>query len=99
MEEKSINKLDMMKKIHAELADIYYRKNQDYGDSFGESFEQLGLISAVTRILDKTNRLVNLSSGKDQHVNDESIEDTLMDLANYSVMTLIELRKHHNLDK
>lgn len=66
------------------------RKNQDYGDSFGETFQKLGLISAVTRIADKTNRLQSLCVNK-QNVKDESIKDTLMDLANYAIMTLIEL--------
>lgn len=69
---------------------MYTRKNHDYGDSFGETFKKLGLISAVTRISDKVNRLVSLST-KDAKV-DESLEDTLLDLASYSVMTLIELR-------
>ena len=69
---------------------MYSRKNHDYGDSFGETFKKLGLISAVTRISDKVNRLVSLST-KDAKV-DESLEDTLLDLASYSVMTLIELR-------
>lgn len=69
---------------------MYSKKNRDYGDSFGETFKKFGLISAVIRISDKVNRLVSLST-KDAEV-DESIEDTLLDLASYSVMTLIELR-------
>ena len=46
--------------ICAELNDIYHRKNADYGDSFGETFRKLGIISAVTRITDKVNRLHSL---------------------------------------
>nr|WP_081466694.1 DUF1599 domain-containing protein [Peptoanaerobacter stomatis] len=71
---------------------IYRAKNNDYGDSFGETFKKLGLISAVTRISDKTNRLQSLCVNK-QQVKDESIKDTLMDLANYAIMTLIELEE------
>lgn len=77
-------------KICEELNEIYVNKNHDYGDSFGETFRKLGIVSAVTRITDKTNRLQSLCK-KEQKVNDESIRDTLMDLANYAIMTIIEL--------
>jgi len=40
---------------------------------------------------DKMNRIISLTTKKNQKVNDESIADTLMDLASYSIMTLIEL--------
>lgn len=84
-------KTDQFKNIVDDLLFIYMNKNHDYGDSFGDTFKKLGIISAVTRITDKTNRLISLSA-KEARVNDESIEDTLMDLANYAIMTLIELR-------
>lgn len=84
-------KTGQFKKIADELLSIYIDKNHDYGDSFGDTFQKLGIISAVTRITDKTNRLISLST-KEARVNDESIEDTLMDLANYAIMMLIELR-------
>lgn len=77
-------------KICEELNEIYVNKNNDYGDSFGETFRKLGIISAVTRITDKTNRLQSLCRNQ-QKVNDESIRDTLMDLANYAIMTIIEI--------
>ncbi|HSH51625.1 MAG TPA: nucleotide modification associated domain-containing protein, partial [Bacteroidales bacterium] len=71
---------------------IYQAKNNDYGDSFGETFKKLGIISAVTRITDKTNRLQNLCTN-DRKVEDETTLDTLYDLANYSIMTVIELEE------
>lgn len=77
-------------KICEKLNEIYINKNHDYGDSFGETFRKLGIVSAVTRITDKTNRLQSLCR-KQQRVSDESIRDTLMDLANYAIMTIIEL--------
>ena len=42
------------------------------------------------RLEDKLNRLKSLLK-KESLVTDEKIEDTLMDLANYAIMTLIEL--------
>ena len=88
-----VDKAERHKEIAEELNAIYIFKNHDYGDSFGETFKKLGIISAVTRIADKTNRLVNLSVNERQ-VEDESIEDTLRDLANYAILTLIELEIH-----
>ncbi|AUN20028.1 hypothetical protein RSJ22_00390 (plasmid) [Clostridium botulinum] len=84
------NKPEKHKQICEELNKIYKAKNHDYGDSFGETYKKLGIISAVTRITDKVNRLQSLCT-KEQKVKDESIKDTLRDLANYSIMTLIEM--------
>ena len=76
--------------ICKEMNEIYFAKNADYGDSFSETFNKLGLISAITRISDKTNRLQSLCR-KEAVVKDETIRDTLLDLANYAIMTAIEL--------
>lgn len=91
-----MNKIDMHKDICNELNDTYTKKNHDYGDSFSETFNKLGIISAVTRITDKYNRLVSLCMLPDEErkVKDESISDTLLDMANYCIMTEIELRKN-----
>lgn len=78
--------------IAVELADLYRRKNHDYGDSFSRTFRNLGIISAVTRISDKFNRLVSLATGTKQMVQDEKIDDTLRDLASYCIMTIMELQ-------
>ena len=78
--------------ICKELNEIYIKKNSDYGDSFGETYRKLGIISAVTRISDKTNRLQNLCIN-DTKVKDESIRDTLIDLANYAILTLMEMEE------
>ena len=84
--------------ICKELKQIYRAKNHDYGDSFGETYKKLGIISAVTRITDKVNRLQSLCT-KEQKVEDESIRDTLMDLANYAIMTIIEMEEELHGDK
>lgn len=86
-----MDKQQEFKNITTKMSELYKAKNHDYGDAFGQTFAELGIISAITRISDKTNRLKSLAT-KDQHVDDERIEDTLIDLANYAVMTLIELR-------
>lgn len=85
--------------ICKELTDIYEKKNHDYGDSFHNTFTKLGIISAITRICDKYQRIEALctKSKEDQMVKGESIEDTLIDMANYCIMTIMEIRgEKHN---
>lgn len=86
-------KSELHSKITEELNKIYIAKNADYGDAFGETYKKLGIISAVTRITDKVNRLQSLAtkSEEERMVKDESIIDTLKDLSNYALMTLIEM--------
>lgn len=85
-----MNKVEKHAQICMKLNELYARKNADYGDSFGKSFTEYGLTMACIRLEDKLNRIKSLSK-KEAQVSDESIVDTLMDLANYSIMTLVEL--------
>lgn len=76
--------------ICRELNETYKAKNADYGDSFAlvrKKYPNAILI----RLNDKLNRLETLMSGGKQYV-DESIDDTLLDLANYCIMELVERR-------
>lgn len=89
------DKIKMHEEICKKLNETYKNKNHDYGNSFGETFNKLGIISAVTRISDKYNRLVSLCMlpEEERKVKDEPISDTLLDMANYCIMTIIELEK------
>ncbi len=78
--------------ICQELTGIYKAKNADYGDSFAKLRDEIPN-AILVRIYDKYSRLKTLMQGADQKVKDESIDDTLMDLANYCIMELIERRK------
>lgn len=73
------------------MNDLYARKNKDYGDSFHLSFEEEGMAMARIRLGDKLNRFKTLTKAGDQLVQDESIRDTLIDLANYAIMTVMEI--------
>jgi hypothetical protein len=75
-----------------ELHEIYTKKNADYGNSFSEQFNKYGLVSSLIRLEDKLRRLENLSKHTRQ-VEDETITDTLLDLANYAIMTVMVLKK------
>lgn len=85
-----MSKVDKHAQICKSLNELYARKNADYGDSFGKSFTEYGLTMACIRLEDKLNRIKALRT-REAQVSDESIADTLMDLANYSIMTLIEI--------
>lgn len=87
-----MDKVNLHSELCSHLTDIYAKKNSDYDDSFGKSFKEYGMAMPCIRLEDKLNRLKALTvKNKDRQVSDESIEDTLMDLANYAIMTLIEL--------
>ena len=88
-----MNKIDLHKQICIDLNELYTRKNHDYGDSFGKTFEEEGFAMARIRLSDKLERFKKLTRDGGQMVNDESIEDTLIDLANYAIMTVVEMRR------
>lgn len=76
-----------------ELKALHTKKNHDYGNAAHESYKEFGLISYIIRLNDKMKRLKSLTKpGVDIAVNDESIEDTLMDLAAYAIMAIESLR-------
>ena len=72
------------------MYNLYIKKNENYGNSFGKLYEDLGPISGLVPLHNKLNRLTSLIKGSKN--NFESIEDTLIDLANYAIMNLIELK-------
>ena len=76
-------------RVLSEMDALHERKNHDYGDSFSKSFAEFGLVSAVVRMSDKMERLKSLCK-KEALVN-ESVRDTLIDLACYAVMTVAEI--------
>lgn len=89
----TMNRIERHLEIVTGLNKLYAEKNHDYGNSFGETYQKLGIISALTRISDKYNRLVSLATKPEEErkVKDESIQDTLLDLSNYCIMTIIEM--------
>ena len=91
-------------KRHQEICDeiheLYLRKNAAYGDSFHKLYQDLGIISAVTQITHKYNRLKTLAKdkSKDLAAGDESIIDTLIDMANYCILTAMEIEKENEIE-
>lgn len=90
-----INKLEIHKKICEQLHETYQRKNTDYGSSFEKTrnmFENAFLIRAY----DKLHRIETILGGKKPLVVDESLVDTILDLANYCIMEVVEMSSHQN---
>lgn len=84
-----INKVKRFREIVNAMADLYEKKNSNYGDSFGKLFHDLGPTSGLVPLHNKLDRLTSLIAKSDKN-NFESVEDTLKDLACYAIMNLIE---------
>lgn len=86
--ESAKNKFETLARSYTEnLNETLVAKNAGYGNSFEKSYKKHGLVSAVIRLEDKLNRLESLVKNEAQ-VN-ESIDDTLLDIAGYAILTLI----------
>ena len=87
-------KKDIYNEIIQKLSETYEAKNSDYGDSVGDTYDKFGDVSFLTRITDKYNRLLSLYQKGTPQVA-ESMDDTILDMANYCILWLVEreLRK------
>ena len=90
-----MNNIELHKKMLDDMHNLYITKNHDYGNSVHDTYEKYGLTSFLIRIEDKLNRARTLSKN-DAKVNDEKIEDTFMDMANYAILAVMELRGYDN---
>lgn len=85
-----MSKVDRFKQITDEMVNLYERKNSDYGNSIHDTYMKYGAVAYLVRMEDKINRVRSLTQSNNQKV-DEKIKDTLIDLANYSILMLLEL--------
>ena len=86
-----MSRLEEHKKLLDSIHETYIQKNRAYGNSFNQSCDDFGVTAAMVRMSDKWNRLKTLTQNKDIPQGDESVKDTLLDLANYCVMTYLWL--------
>lgn len=91
-EEKSENTTISFNTLLDQIKDTHERKNHDYGDSFTKSMNEFGMTAAAIRLTDKLSRFKALINSEAK-VKDESIEDTLLDMASYAIMTVEYLKK------
>ncbi len=83
---------ERIRNVLENMGDIFTVKNKKYGNSFENSLDKYGMIAALTRISDKFNRIENLILTNDEGTDDESVIDTLVDMANYCVMTAVYMK-------
>lgn len=93
-----MKKEELHKKITSDMHNVYLAKNNDYGNSVHDTYKKYGITSFLVRMEDKLNRLYTLTTKKAM-VEDEKIEDTLLDLANYSVLAIMELKGYELEEK
>ena len=85
-----MNKIQIHKQLCDNTHSLYEKKNADYGDSFSQLRKRYPNFVCM-RLFDKLNRLDTIiQPGYECKVSDETIEDTLMDIANYALMELTE---------
>ena len=93
----NMNRLDIYQYILSNLEETYEAKNNDHDNSIADTYEKFGCVSFLVRITDKYNRLMTLCNpnAPEQKVKDEKIDDTILDLANYCLLWLVE-REYRN---
>jgi len=86
-------------KVLAEMAALHHKKNKDYGtdeDPFANvrASEEFGIpdwLGSIVRANDKMTRLKTFA--RKRHLANETVEDSLLDLANYAVIALVLYRQ------
>lgn len=74
------------------MYDTFKAKNHDYGNSFAELFKECGMTYAYGHMAEKLKRVKSLMSDEAK-VKGESMRDSLLDLANYAILTIMEFDK------
>lgn len=92
MEKQNINERErIFFNICEELKAIYKAKNADYGDSFTKLFKEYGITYSIIHLEEKLNRIKSLQK-KSNDVDGETYIDSLKDMVNYGILTLMELQ-------
>ena len=80
--------------IALEIAELVEKKDRDYNSAFSKTLQEYGKVAYFLRIDDKLNRLKSLLlNNKDAEVN-ESVEDTLKDIVEYTLLMLKEIKNN-----
>lgn len=76
-----------------EMKGLFFEKNKKYAGSFETSLNKYGLLASLVRVSDKFNRFENLVLSGDMGTQDETLIDTLVDMATYCVMTAVYIKE------
>ena len=86
---------ERFKQITTEITETYEKKNHDYGNSFEKTLDKWGYQIGLARLDDKLSRAALLMH-EPAEVKEESLEDTLKDLATYAIMLLMWKEKQND---
>lgn len=88
-------KTEQFKSLVGDMVCTYIRKNKDYGNSFSSMRKQWGWSYPLIHLEEKLARVKSILIDQDgkPSVTGEGAEDSLLDLAIYSVMTLLEIKE------
>ena len=83
---------DRFNEITDKMFETFKAKNHDYGSSFSNLFKECGMTYAYGHMAEKLERVKSLMKDEAK-VNGEGMKDSLLDLANYAILTVIEIEK------
>jgi hypothetical protein len=93
------SKVERFKQLTGEMCALYARKNKDYGDSFTEMYKEWGAMYPMSRMQEKLRRATQILRSGEAQVKEEKVTDTLLDLANYALMTIMEIKEGNGDNK
>ena len=86
--------------IHNQQLALMAKKNKDYGNALYEGCSDIGDIYAYCRIFDKAKRFISLiKNGFNPEIREDTLEDTIRDLANYCNMYLAWKNRYNQENK
>ena len=85
--------VEQFKALTSDMIATYSRKNKDYGNSFSRMCREYGHTYPIIHLDEKLARIKSILLSGDNAVKDETAMDSLLDLACYSLMTIMELQE------
>lgn len=76
-----------------QLSKTFKIKNERYGNSFTDTIDDYGLVASMVRLTDKFKRMTTLFKNKELDSDDEPMLDTMLDMANYLIMTVAYMKE------
>ena len=89
---------DRFNEITDKMFETFKAKNHDYGSSFSNLFKECGMTYAYGHMAEKLERVKSLMNDEAK-VKGESMKDSLYDLANYAILTVMEIEKNEKEQK
>ena len=87
------DRLGQLLAVQKEAAELFEKKNADYGDAFAD----YGPVGVIVRAGDKIRRLQHITNNGVTLISSESLRDTLVDLHNYAAMAVMLLDEGGNV--